>query len=170
VLVKAPELINDHLDLPAPQRMFDYADTVENSSALASGMAMASVNARFSGFSSPTWEWDGTQGAFLRFQTNGAADSASSGNQISATNVIILNVSIDVVEDIPTTRLVNQGTGWVFTGGSYIEINWIKATVESPIVLSTQAGDPVLLGQGNTWLELVPNDSSDVDPAVVTIN
>ncbi len=170
VLVKAPELINDHLDLPAPQRMFDYADTVENSSALASGMAMASVNARFSGFSSPTWEWDGTQGAFLRFQTNGAADSASSGNQISATNVIILNVGIDVVEDIPTTRLVNQGTGWVFTGGSYIEINWIKATVESPIVLSTQAGDPVLLGQGNTWLELVPNDSSDVDPAVVTIN
>ena len=42
--------------------------------------------------------------------------------------------------------------------------------MESPIVLSTQAGDPVLLGQGNTWLELVHNDSSDVDPAVVTIN
>jgi len=147
VLVKAPELINEHLDLAAPQRMFDYADSVANSTALASGMAMASVNARFSGFSSPTWEWDATQGAFLRFQTNGAADSASSGNQISATNVIILNVGIDVVEDIPTTRLVNQGTGWVFTGGSYIEINWIKATEESPIVLSTTAGDPAFWGR-----------------------
>jgi hypothetical protein len=27
----------------------------------------------------------------------------------------------------------------------------------------------VLLAQGNTWVELVPNDSSDVDAAVVTV-
>lgn len=169
VLVKAPELINEHLDLPAPQAQFDYSDSVETATAVAAGEAMTSVNARFSGFSSPTWEWDSTQGAFLRFQTNGAADSAASGNQISATNVVILNVGIDVIEDIPTTRLVSQGTGWVFTGGSYIEINWIKGTPESPVSLSTTAGEPVLLGQGNTWVELVPNDSSDVEAAVVTV-
>jgi hypothetical protein len=149
--------------------MFDYAPSVEESTAVAAGATLTSINSRFSGFSSPTWEWDSSQGKFLRFQTNGAADSASSGNQIAATNVVVLQVGIDVVEDIPTTRLVNQGTGWIATGGSVLEINWFKATNESPIVLTTANGDPVLLGVGNTWIELIPNNSSDVGAGSVTI-
>jgi len=170
VLVKAPELVDQHLNLPAPERQFAYAPSAEESTAVVAGSPVTSMNPRFSGFSSPTWEWDGTQGTFLRFQTNGAADSASSGNQIFATNVVVLQVGIDVVEDIPTTRLVNQGTGWVATGGSILEINWFKATPESPIVLTTDDGEEVRLGVGNTWIELIPNDSSDVEAGVLTIN
>jgi hypothetical protein len=169
VLVKAPELVAEHLDRAAPPKMFDYAASVAETTAVATGTAMTSINVRFSGFSSPTWEWDGTQDVFLRFQTNGAADSASSGNQLYAANIVVLNVAIDVVEDIPTTRLINQGTGWVLSGGSYIEVNWIKATAESPIVLTTLGGESVLLAQGNTWVELVPDETSDVDAAVVTV-
>ncbi len=56
------------------------------------------------------------------------------------------------------------------TGGSIVEINWFKATPESPIVLTTADGDEVLLGVGNTWIELIPNDSSDVEAGVLTIN
>ncbi|HEV8012624.1 MAG TPA: DUF3048 domain-containing protein [Pontimonas sp.] len=170
VLVKAPELVDQHLNLPAPERQFAYAPSVEESTAVVAGSPVTSMNPRFSGFSSPTWEWDGTQGTFLRFQTNGAADSASSGNQIFATNVIVLPVGIDVVEDIPTTRLVNQGKGWVATGGSILEINWFKATPESPIILTTDDGEEVRLAVGNTWIELIPNDSSDVEAGVLTIN
>ena len=170
VLVMAPELIDQHLDLPAPAQQFSYAPSIEESTAVVAGSAVTSMNPRFSGFSSPSWDWDGTQGTFLRFQTNGAADSASSGVQIFATNVVVLQVGIDVVEDIPTTRLVNQGTGWVATGGSIVEINWFKASAESPIVLTTASGDEVLLGVGNTWVQLIPNDSSDVDAGVLTIN
>ena len=170
VLVKAPELVDQHLNLPAPERQFAYAPSVEESTAVVAGSPVTSMNPRFSGFSSPTWEWDGTQGVFLRFQTNGAADSASSGNQIFATNVVVLQVGIDVVEDIPTTRLVNQGRGWVATGGSILEVNWFKATPESPIILTTDDGEEVLLGVGNTWIELIPNDSSDVEAGVLTIN
>ena len=170
VLVKAPELVDQHLNLPAPERQFAYAPSVEESTAVVAGSPVTSMNPRFSGFSSPSWEWDGTQGTFLRFQTNGAADSASSGNQIFATNVVALQVGIDVVEDIPTTRLVNQGKGWVATGGSILEINWFKATPESPIILTTDDGEEVRLGVGNTWIELIPSDSSDVEAGVLTIN
>jgi len=170
VLVKAPELIEQHLDLAAPPKMFDYAAALAESTAVLEGVALTSVETSFSGFSSPSWEWDATQEKFVRFQTNGAADSASSGNQLAATNVVVLFVNIEVIEDIPTTRLVSQGTGYVATGGSIIEITWIKASPESPIVLTTQAGNPVLLGIGNTWVELLPSDSSDVDAGSVTIN
>jgi hypothetical protein len=170
VLVKAQELIAEHMDKPAPPKMFDYAASMAESTAVVSGTPLVTLNTRFSGFSNPSWEWDGTQGKFLRFQTNGAADSASSGNQIGATNVIVLFVGIDVIEDIPTTRLVSQGKGWVATGGSIIEINWIKATPESPIVLTTTSGEAVLLAKGNTWLELLPNDTSDVEAGSATFN
>jgi hypothetical protein len=170
VLVKAPELIEQHLDLVAPPKMFDYAASLAESTAVLEGTPLASVNTRFSGFSSPSWEWDGTQNKFVRYQTNGAADSASSGNQLAATNVIVLFVGIDVIEDIPTTRLVSQGKGYVATGGSIVDITWIKASPEGPIVLSTQAGSPVLLGVGNTWVELLPSESSAVEPGSVTIN
>lgn len=169
VLVKAPELIDQHLDRAAPPKMFDYAASLEQSTAVAEGRGLAAFDARFSGFSSPSWEWDGTQNKFLRFQTNGAADSASSGNQIDATNVIVLFVEIVVIQDIPTTLLVSQGKGWVATGGSITEVNWIKASPEAPIVLSTLSGDPVLLGKGNTWLELLPNDNSDVGAGSLSI-
>jgi hypothetical protein len=169
VLVKAPELVEQHLDRSAPPKMFDYAASLAESTAVLEGSPLASVNTRFSGFSSPSWEWDGTLNKFVRFQTNGAADSASSGNQLAATNVIVLFVGVDVIEDIPTTRLIAQGKGYVATGGSIIEITWSKADAEAPIVLSTQAGSPVLLGIGNTWVELLPNDSSDVDAGSVTI-
>jgi hypothetical protein len=169
VLVKAQELIAEHLDKAAPPKMFDYAASLAEATAVVGGSPAAVVNTRFSGFSSPSWEWDGTQNKFLRFQTNGAADSASSGNQIAATNVVVLFVGIDVIEDIPTTRLVSQGKGYVATGGSIIEINWIKATAESPIVLTTNSGEAVLLAKGNTWIELLPNDSSDVDAGFVNI-
>lgn len=170
VLVKAQELIDEHLDKPAPQKMFDYAASVEESTAVVSGTPMVTLNTQFSGFSSPSWEWDGTQGKFLRFQTNGAADSASSGNQIGASNVIALFVDIAVIEDIPTTLLVSQGKGFVASGGSIVEINWIKASPESPIVLTTASGEAVTLVKGNTWLELLPNDASDVDAGSVTFN
>ena len=105
----------------------------------------------------------------MRFQTNGAADSAASGTQLFATNLVILQVGIDVIEDIPTTRLVNQGKGWVATGGSIAEVTWIKTAADAPIVLTTASGTAVELAQGNTWIELVPNEGSDVEAGVVTI-
>ena len=169
VLVKAPELIAQHLDRPAPSPQFEFASSGEAATAVAEGQPLVSLNTRFSGVSSPTWEWDGTQGKFLRFQTNGAADVAASGNQLSADNVVVLFVNIDVIEDIPTTRLVSQGTGWVASGGSIIEVTWVKQTPESPVVLSTLGGAEVLLAQGQTWVKLLPSDSSDVDAGSITI-
>lgn len=169
VLVKAPDLIGQHLDLVAPGQQFSYASDPASSTAVAAGNEVKKINPRFSGFSSPTWEWDEAEQAFVRFQTNGAADSASSGEQLTADNILVLQVSIEVVEDIPTTRLVSQGSGWIATGGFVEEILWAKTAPESKILLTTTSGDSVLLGVGNTWIELIPNESSDVEAGILTL-
>jgi len=172
VVVKVKELVAKHLDRPAPPKMFDYADDVATSSAVLAGNPLESINTQFSGISSPTWEWSEEQGKFLRFirySPTRVPDLAASGSQLAATNVIVLFVQIDVIEDIPTTRLVSQGKGWVATGGSIIEINWFKATAESPIVLTTNSGESVLLAQGNSWIEMLPAEGSGVDAGFVNI-
>ena len=169
VLLLAPEMIERHQDVGAPQQMFDYAPTAEEASAVVEGQPLVSLNTRFSDFSFPTWEWDGTQGKFLRFQTSGAADVAASGKQLAVDNVVVLFVNIDVIENIPTTRLVAEGTGWVASGGSIIEITWVKQTPESPIVMTTLGGAEVLLAQGQTWIGLLPSDDSDVPAGSITI-
>ncbi len=171
VILLAPEMLERHQDAAAPPlRQFDYAQSADQASAVVEGQPLVSVNTRFSGISSPTWEWDGTQGKFLRFQTNGSADVASGGNQIGADNVIALFVDIVTIEDIPTTRLVSQGKGWVASGGSIFEINWIKATPESPIVLSTLGGAEVVLAKGQTWIELLPSENSSDDISAGSVN
>jgi hypothetical protein len=95
---------------------------------------------------------------------------ASGGNQIAADNVIALFVDIVTIQNIPTTLLVSQGKGWVASGGSIIEINWSKATPESPIVLSTLGGAEVLLAKGQTWIELLPSENSSDDISAGSVN
>jgi hypothetical protein len=174
VLVKVKELVGKHLDMPAPPKMFDYADDLASTSAVLAGDPLESVNTQMNPANSPTWKWSEEQGKFLRFmrynETTQIPALAASGSQLAATNVIVLFVQIEVIEDIPVTRMVSQGKGWVATGGSIIEINWFKATAESPIVLTTNSGESVLLGQGNSWIQLIPGEGSQgVDKGFVNV-
>lgn len=171
LLLKAPELVEENLNLPAPPRMFDYAPSVDQSTAVVSGETVGKFKTTFSLVSAPSWEWDIPEAKFLRYQTSGAPDVASNGNHLAAANVITLFVGIDVVDEIiAITRLVSQGKGYVASGGSIVEVNWIKATPESPIVLTTLDGEDVLLAKGQTWIELIPNDNSDVQAGAITFN
>jgi Protein of unknown function (DUF3048). len=170
VIVRAPELVAYFEDRDGPGPQFNYSISAEESSAVTSGNPLSGVRVGFSSFSSPTWTWSDEQGAFLRTQTNGAPDIASSGEQLSADNVVVLEVRIDVIQDIPTTQLVNSGSGVVATGGSLLEVEWSKATPESPIELTDASGARVLLAPGQTWVELIPDDQSGVPAGSITID
>lgn len=162
VIVKAPELIAFFGDLGAPPPQFGYAPTLAESSAVRSGEPVASFVTRFSSFSSPGWTYDEALSRYLRSQTNGAADVALSGDQLSATNVVTLFVGIEVIQDIPTTFLVGSGDGYVASGGSLLPIRWSKDQPEAPIVLTDGSGQRVLLAPGPTWIELLPAEGSGV--------
>ena len=84
------------------------------------------------------------------------------GAQVAATNIVVLSVKIArsyldrKYGHIPKTLMIDTGKAWVFTGGKYVEATWSKASATSPIVLTDEAGAPVLLAPGNTWVELMP--------------
>ncbi|MFZ9088133.1 MAG: DUF3048 domain-containing protein [Pontimonas sp.] len=169
VIVRAPELIANFADRSAPSPQFNYATSVADSTAALFGDDLSSIRVTFSSFSSPSWEWSADDGVFYRNQTNGAADLAISGDQIAADNVIVLEVDIQVIQDIPTTNLIDSGEGFVATGGKIHDIRWSKESAESPIELSDASGARVLLAPGQTWIELIPAEGSGVPTGVITI-
>ena len=169
VIVRAPELIANFADRSAPSPQFNYATSVADSTAALFGDDLSSIRVTFSSFSSPSWEWSADDGVFYRNQTNGAADLAISGDQIAADNVIVLEVDIQVIQDIPTTNLIDSGEGFVATGGKIHDIRWSKESAESPIELSDASGARVLLAPGQTWIELIPAEGSGVPTGAITI-
>jgi len=169
VIVRAPELVAYFQDRDGPPPQFNYAIGVDESSAVTGGTPLETLRVGFSSFSSPTWQWSADDGVFLRNQTNGAPDNAVSGAQLQASNVLVLQVRIDVIQDIPTTQLVSSGTGVVATGGHVLDIEWSKASAEAPIELTDSSGARVLMAPGQTWVELIPDDQSGVPAGSITI-
>lgn len=170
VILRAEELVANFPDLAPPQPQFSYAAGVDESTAVDSGEPIGLLSVRFYTNNVPSWEWSEADGAFLRKQTNGAADVALSGGQIRADNVVVLFVSIEVVQDIPTTFLIDRGEGFVATGGHLVPITWSKASAEEPIELTDPSGQRVLLAPGKTWVELLPREGSGVPAGAVSAN
>lgn len=160
VIVRAPELVARHADLAAPRQQFAFAHSLASSSAVRDGAAATSVSMVFGSLASPSWAWDAPSGTWLRSMTGGAPDTAASGARLSAVNIVVLRVPVEVIQDIPTTRLVGSGEAWVLAGGKAIAATWSKSDRSAPVRLVDANGVAVRLAPGNTWVELVPNAGS----------
>jgi len=159
VLVRAPELIAQHIDLVAPAQQFAFAPDVASSSAVRDGAPFASIALRFGAPSTPSWVFDVTAGRYLRSQA-GVADLDTAGGQLGADNVIVLRVPIGNDGGVPKTELIGSGEGWVSSGGSTIAAVWSKSSQTGLIRLVDGDGDVIRLAPGNSWIELVPLSGS----------
>ena len=156
VLVKAPEVIAQHLDLAAPVQLFAFAESIAAATATKEGTPTAGMDMRFGSASSPAWNWDAATERWLRLQTGGAPDTDAAGAQLNAVNVVVLRVPVQVIQSIPTTQLIGSGEAWISTGGATVRATWSKTSMTAPIRLLDSNGVVVRLAPGNTWVELVP--------------
>lgn len=168
VIVRAPELVSYFQDRSGPPPQFNYSTSVAESSAATDGVEASRVRVFFSDSSFPTWEYDAELGSYLRYLPL-APDNALSGNQIAAENVVVLEVDIQIIQDIPTTRMVDTGDGVVATGGGVLDVRWSKSAPDAPIELTDTSGARVLLAPGRTWVELIPTEGSGVPAGQVEL-
>ena len=159
VIVKAQEVVAQHSDLAPPAQQFDYSNYVTPPTAERAGSPLAAIDLRFSLESPRNWTWDAVATQWMRSQ-EGSADLDSTGAQLSATNVVVLRVPVTTGLGLPKTELLGSGEAWVATAGSSVHALWTKGSALDRIQLVDDAGQPILLAPGNTWVELVPEAGS----------
>ena len=163
-------LQSQHEDLAAPQSIFNYAAFLDETqayepSSASSGKATTDFTIEYPEATS-YWKGDGS-GNLLRDQDGKPHMDGVSEEQVSAKNVVVLEVQIDNTSfrdarygPIPKTIMVGSGKVWVFIDGKYIEGTWSKATQTSPIELLDSTGAVIKLAPGNTWVELKPDTAT----------
>ena len=158
VIVNVNKLQGAHPELAAPAPQFVMA-TEENdlgNYVPADGTSVDMVKIYFPS-ALAQWTPSADRSVWLRTQDGKPHTDAADGSQISATNVVVLQVAIDRQYGyVPKTVMVSSGTAWIFVQGKYIKGTWSKASQTAPIVLNDAVGNPVLLKPGNTWVELMP--------------
>jgi hypothetical protein len=109
---------------------------------------------------SAQWTWN--HGSWLRTQ-DGVPDKLTDGQQISATNVVIMSVNIastglhDVLGNpSPLDVTVGHDTVWVLRGGKIVTGTWRRPTVASKLIFTDAHGHTINLAPGRTWVELLP--------------
>lgn len=134
------------------------------------------------------WQWDNTTGRWLRFQDGDPHMDTSSGEQISAANVVIIeaeHVEMPFVRDeywgppnyafdVP---LVGTGRVYLLRGGALFRGQWQRETQNAALTFLDARGDTLPFAPGNTFFNLVPmwTDGYELefvpaDPTFVTVN
>lgn len=152
--------------LVAPPPAFLYPGVGLTSSAVQAGKLTSRIDLKMSNGEQPSWKWDTKTSKWLRSEGSKKA-TVVGGAQIAAVNVVMLSVQVKNTSykdpagnPVPETQLVGQGTGLLASGGWTMPIKWSKASSDKQIVLTDNAGNPVTLTPGNTWVELVPTTGS----------
>lgn len=155
VVVNVGKLAQHNSKLAPPAEFFKHSVSVADATANVSGSPITSFKVSYPA-ARAEWVAVPSRGVFVRNQDGRALLDQASGRQISANNVVVLQVRIDRTYGyVPKTTLVSYGKAWVFTNGKMVKATWSKASQTAPIVLKANHQD-VLLAPGNTWVELMP--------------
>lgn len=178
VTFQAKEVHDANSELAAPQQIFNYASTVEESSAVVGGTEISEFITYFSesatnDYMTAVWEWNPQVGLFQKTFINGEPvmsvdeplQDAATGTQLAVTNLVAISVEHDDFVGQPTARLLNGGgPAWVATGGKVIEGDWEGGALGEPVYLYDH-DDPILLAPGKTWVMFFPSTASTAKTA-----
>lgn len=143
-----------------PAQQYSFASSVDKSTASLIGTPTTTLKPTFSGVSAPSWKWSADKGVWLRFQSGGAKDTSDDGKQLRAVNVITMRVTLKTIKHTPVSQLIGTGKATVSTDGKTVTGTWTKATKKGKLRFVSDAGGPMVLAPGNTWIEIVPTGGS----------
>lgn len=135
----------------APKQLFTYRPIGEESPGTPVGGFDVSIGSALSAF-----RWDPETSKWIKL-TNGEPQSAANGSPMAATNVVVAQTQYKpsaADRRSPEAESIGEGAAWVFTGGKMIPGRWSRASREEPWSLVDEAGAPISLTPGNTWVLL----------------
>ena len=142
--------------LPGP--LFTYGPVVAGSP------ASRHLSVVLGSSASASWDYDGA--SYLRSE-NGTSHLLADGQQVRATNVVVLRVLVThsgitdaAGNEDPFVLAYGSGAAQVFRNGVVENGHWSRPSVSDPYTFTSTAGGALTLSPGPAWIELVPTDGS----------
>ncbi|MDR3128440.1 MAG: DUF3048 domain-containing protein [Bifidobacteriaceae bacterium] len=154
----------------APEPQFLYAQTGQVTTPEEVGIPITHMTDVMSGMFTTNWDYDAKDKVYKRSQEDAPFMDKITDKQVTATNVIALEVGTKGTPEIDPAgnpememEVVGGGNGKVMVGGKALDIKWEKKDSKSLLSFTTLDGKEVLLAPGNTWVVLVPkNDGGNI--------
>lgn len=126
----------------------------------ADAASASSVSIDFSG-NSVTWDWDETEGLWLR-----TADGRESmyrqedgeEGRIGVPVMVALYTDQYSVNGLPSSRTTGSNRAFVFADGQVVEGTWEREAETDWFTLTDADGDEIAVPPGKVWVSLVPAD------------
>ena len=139
---------------PAPTPLFGYGPAPADSAATTSAAIVLGSSAK------SRWTWEG--GSWSRSE-EGRPHLLSDGAQVTASNVVVLHVQVTgsgirdaAGNEDPYVRATGSGKVEFLRDGVLQRGSWSRPSMSAPYVFTSDAGQPMTLAPGRTWVELVP--------------
>lgn len=122
------------------------------------------VCVNFNSFKSTSFEYDADTGLYSAFEYGAEYIDGNSGDQMTFTNVIVLETSISVLDSVGrlAVELTGTGKGWFVTGGKSVEITWSRDEKTDRFSYYLDDGMELNLGIGNSYIGVIPDYGSSV--------
>ena len=109
-----------------------------------------------------TYKYDATNEFYLRSQNGKPQLDRRTNRQLHYKNIIIQRVDYEVVdsEGRLDVKTVGSGKGYIITNGHFLPMTWTKSARNAKTVYTYEDGSEVIVNDGNTFIQIVPTNSS----------
>lgn len=129
------------------------------------GLAAEVITVPYSYYKTGVFTYNAEINKYFVEEYDSAYIDGNSGEQVSVTNVIVLKTACKVIPGDDAGRItvdLTSGEGWYACGGKIIPILWEKEGTNGQFKYTTLDGEPLTLGVGNSYVNIIPieNDIS----------
>jgi CubicO group peptidase (beta-lactamase class C family) len=113
-------------------------------------------------YSKVSYRYDETTGTYLRYQFGKPYRDLGSGEQLSAANVILQQVSTRAfdAEGRLEVNLIGDGVAILFSDGHAQQGTWKRDSVTSRTIFRDSDGNEMMLKPGQTWIQMVTRSTN----------
>ncbi len=160
---KISEYVQEHFETIHGAE-YTYPQTFVQDGTPAEGAAAEHFKLYYTGYKTGVFDYDPDTGKYLVSQYGEPYLDGNNGQQVSVTNVLILETSISQIPGDTEGRLrvstTGDGKGTFFCGGKSVPILWSRTDRNHPFSYTLQDGTALSLGQGNSYVCLISPQTS----------
>ena len=146
---------------------YTYTQAFAEDATPANGTPAENFKLYYTSYKTGVFEYHTESREYLISQYGKPHVDGATGDQLSATNVLILETDISTIpgdkEGRLTVRMTGSGDGTYFCGGQSVPIQWSKADRNSQFVYTMEDGVPLTMESGTVYVCITDPDTSRVE-------